>query len=127
MKVQVSIEFMIIFAGFLVAMILVTVGSWNNLANINDSSIDFEARKIIGLAADRINTAYLEGDGFSINLSLPETIINRNYTLYAEGTLLWLEVNGDSFHRTLLTDNITGNLSAGINRLSNVEGGLVIS
>jgi len=108
-------------------MILVTGGTWNNIVNINDANTDFEARKMIDLAADRMNTAYLGGDGFSINLSLPETIMNQNYTLYPEGTLLWLEVNGNSFHRVLLTDNITGDISPGKNNLRNVNGGLVIS
>jgi len=127
MKVQVAIEFMIIFAAFLLALTIIVIASWNNVVNINRSALDFEANRILNLAANRINTAYLEGDGFSIDLAVPEKVGSYEYTLEIEGNMLWLNLNEMSYHRMLLTSNITGILKKGVNTIRNVEGGVVIS
>lgn len=127
MKAQVAIEFMIIFAAFLVALIFVVLAAWNNIANIDKSSIDFEADRILGLIANRINTAYLEGDGFSIGLAVPEKIGVYDYAIGIEENMVWLTVNEISYSRRLLTSNITGSIRGGMNTLENLNGEIVIS
>jgi hypothetical protein len=127
MKAQVAIEFMIIFGAFLVAITLVVLAIWNNTVNINRSAVDFEANRILNLVSNRINTAYLEGDGFSINLVVPGKIGQQNYTLEVEDKMLWLTVNEISYQTRLLTQNITGSIEKGTNRVENVNGEIVIS
>ena len=127
MKAQVALEFIIIFGVFLVALILVTLSAWGNVMNINKSTIDFESVRILNLAANRMNTVYLEGDGFSIGLVIPEKIGNFNYTINIEDNTLWLEINELSYSKRLLASNITGTLSKGTNTIKNMDGGLVIS
>ena len=127
MKAQVALEFIIIFGMFLIALVLVSLAAWNNVMNINKSTIDFEAARILNLAGNRMNTAYLEGDGFSIGLVIPEKIGNFNYTLDIEGNTLWLAINEFSYSKRLLTSDVTGNLSKGTNSIKNLGGGLVIS
>ncbi len=127
MRAQVAIEFMIIFGAFLVALTLVVLATWNNMVNMNRSSIDFEANRILNLVSNRINTAYLEGDGFSINLAVPGKIGQQNYTLEIEDKMLWLTVNEISYHSRLLTPDITGSIQKGTNNIKNVNGGIVIS
>ena len=127
MKAQAAVEFMIIFGAFLVALTLVAIAAWNNIVNINESTIDFEANRILNLIRDRINTAYLEGHGFSIGLVIPEKIGVYDYTLDIEENSLWLTINEFSYSSRLLTSNITGNLQGGENKIENVNGGIVIS
>lgn len=127
MKAQVAIEFMIIFGVFLVALTIVVMAAWGNVMNINESTIDFEAERILGLAAGRVNTAYLEGDGFSIDLALPGNIGVHNYTLGIEENILWLTVNGLNYSKRMITSNITGSFNTGGNSLRNVKGEIVIS
>jgi hypothetical protein len=127
MKAQAAVEFMIIFGAFLIALTLVVVAAWNNIVNINESTIDFEANRILNLATDRINTAYLEGHGFSISLVIPEKIGVYDYTLDIEENSLWLTINEVSYSNRLLTSNVTGNLQGGENKIENVNGGIVIS
>ncbi|MEE9323805.1 MAG: hypothetical protein V3U72_04635, partial [Candidatus Aenigmarchaeota archaeon] len=90
-------------------------------------AIDFEANRILNLAANRINIVYLEGHGFSIGLAVPEKIGVYNYTLEIEGSILWLTVNEISYPRRLLTPNVTGSLEKGTNTIENVNGEIVIT
>ena len=126
-KAQIAMEFMIIFSVFLIAIILIVLAVWNNIANAEKSSIDFEAGGILKLASGRINTAYLEGDGFSIGLAIPEKIGVYDYTLQFEGSTLWLYVNQISYPGKLLTTSITGTLAKGENTIKNVNGTIVIA
>jgi hypothetical protein len=127
MKAQVAVEFMLIFGVFLIGITIVVLATWNNIANAEKAALDFEAGRILNLISSRINTAYLEGNGFSIGLSIPEKIGLNNYTLQLENNIMWLNVTGASYSRKLLTSNISGTLSWGENTLENVNGMVVIS
>jgi len=127
MKAQVAIEFIIIFGLFLAATIVISIAAWNNIVDEETTYIEFEASRIIDLASGRINTAYLEGSGFSINLVIPEKLGLYNYTLQLDGNMIWLHALNVSYSRKLLTPNITGTLAAGENKISNVNGTIVIS
>jgi len=127
MKAQVSIEFMIIFGVFLAALIMVVLASWNNLVNINQSSLQFEVDRVLDKVSSHINTAYLAGDGFSTNFTVPEKIMNTNFTLYYEGSGIWLRIGGKDYFRKLLTENVTGNITGGTNRIKNLNGRIRIT
>ena len=127
MKAQVALEFMFIFGVFLMGVTVVALSAWNGVANAERASVDFEARRVLNLASDMINTAYLEGDGFYIGFAVPEKIGTQNYTIQIEGSMLWLTVSENSYSDRLLTPNITGSLAKGENTLSNVNGVVVIS
>lgn len=127
MRAQVAIEFMVIFGTFLIALSFVVLAAWNNIVNIDKSSIDFEVNRILNLVSNRINIVYLEGHGFSIDLAIQEKIGVYNYTLKIEENNLWLTVNEISYSRRLLTPNITGNIEKGTNTLENVNWEIVIS
>ncbi len=127
MKAQVAVEFMIIFGVFLIGITIVALAAWNNIANAEKTAIDFETNRILNLISSKINTAYLEGSGFSSGLSIPEKIGLNNYTLQLENNTLWLNVAGTSRSRKLLTTNISGTLAWGDNMIENVNGMVVIS
>jgi hypothetical protein len=127
MKAQIAVEFIIIFGVFLIAVIVIALASWNNVANAEKTAVDFEAYRVLGMASDRINTAFLEGDGFSTGLVLPGKIGVHDYTIELDGNELFIHVNQASFSGRLLTDNVTGTLAKGDNTISNVNGAVVIS
>jgi len=127
MRGQVAIEFMLILGVFMVALTLVIFAVWNNIVNIDKSTIDFESSRILNLAASRINTVYLEGHGFSIDLVIPEKIGVHDYVMQSEGDMLWLTLNDLSYSRRLLTSSITGSLQKGENTIENINGEIVIS
>jgi hypothetical protein len=127
MKAQVAIEFMMIFGVFLLGITIVALAAWNNIANAEKSSMDFEARRILNLISGRINTVYLEGHGFSIGLAVPEKIGVSDYAITIDENTLWLELNGVSYTSKLLASNITGSVKRGENTLTNVNGAVVLS
>ncbi len=127
MKAQVAIEFMLIFGVFLLGITIVALAAWNNIANAEKSSMDFEARRILNLISGRINTVYLEGHGFSIDLVVPEKIGVSDYAITIDENTLWLELNGVSYTSKLLASNITGSIEKGENTVTNVNGVVVLS
>lgn len=127
MKAQVALEFIIIFGVFLAATIIISLAVWNNMTSEEKSYIDFEANRIVNMAASRVNTAYLEGDGFSITLAMPEKIGLSDYETQFDGNILWLHMMNVSYSRKLLTPNVTGTLSSGQNKIENINGVIVIT
>ena len=99
-------EFMILFILFLVAVAFALVVSIHRSHQISQAQLDLESKKVLSGVADRINTAYLEGDGFSIAVTLPERILRMNYTINISNNEVILKVDGNGYIRYLLTDNV---------------------
>ncbi len=126
-KGQIAAEFMTIFSVFLIAVIMIALAVWNNVASAERAAADFEAERVVGLVSGRINTAYLEGDGFSIGLAVPEKLAGLEYALQIDGNTVWITAGQHSYSAKLLTGNITGTPAKGGNTVRNVGGTVVIS
>ena len=126
MKAQLAVEFILIFAIFLAALTIIALSSLNKAVDISRSTIEREANTLLSKVANTINTVFLEGDGFAINLTLPEKIKGFGYNISIENQSIWLTMNQRSYHKRLLTNNVTGELKKGENLLKNVNGGIVI-
>jgi hypothetical protein len=117
---------MILFILFLVAVSVAMVVSINRSQTINQAQLELESNKVLGTVTDRINTVYLEGDGFRTNVTLPERIMGFNYTLYINSNQVLLYLRSTLFIKNILTDNVTGELANGINVIENDNGRIVI-
>ena len=125
-RAQASMEFMILFILFLVAVGVALVVSVHRSQAISQAQLDLESDKTLRGVADRINTAYLEGDGFSMDVTVPERILRLNYTIDISSNEVILRVDGGTYVRYLLTDNITGEVVKGTNRILNQNGEIII-
>ncbi len=119
-------EFMILFILFLVAIATALTVSINRSHTISQAQIDLESRGVLNAAADRINTAYLEGDGFSINITLPERIMRMDYTIDVSSNEVILRLDGKTYIAYLLTNNVTGSFAKGTNTITNSNGEIII-
>jgi hypothetical protein len=136
MKLQSAFEFMMIFAILLLALVLI-LGSVNeSVRGMRYSKIEIESLAFIENARSKINTVYLEGDGFSLNLTLPENLTVKisdrpelfYYTFIIDGNSIILDVYGfNNYVKTLLTEDVNGSLRIGTNSIRNVGGTVVIS
>ena len=126
-KAQASMEFMILFVLFLVAVSVAMVVSVQRSQIISQAQIDLESNRVLREVADRINIAYLEGDGFSINVTLPEQILRLGYTINISSNEVILRVDGSTYVRYLLTNNVTGDVVIGTNRILNRNGEILIT
>lgn len=127
MKAQVAMEFLIFFSIFIMILIIVFAVNFQKTAEIRASSESIEADRLIGLAADRINTVFLEGQGFSSELSLPPSVGAVNYSVSINGSIAYLVVREDYYQRTLMTSNVQGQLMPGRNIIRNSNGTISVS
>ena len=121
MKAQVSVEFMIIAILLLGTISTISVMSIIKSREIEIFNVRLEAENVLTNTANRINTVYLEGEGFIINVTLPQSIRGFNYSVSTNSNFLVITVLTESFSRNLIT-NVTGNLAKGSNMLKNVNG-----
>jgi hypothetical protein len=124
---QVSIEFMTIFIMLISALTIVAAIGALNTGQMNYLERHSAAEEVLSMVTDKINVVFIEGDGFSLNMTLPETIAGRAYTLAVKQNSVEMVAGDDYFYNNLLTRNVTGPLSPGTRTLKNVNGVVVIS
>ena len=126
-KAQASIEFMILIILFLVAISVAMIVSIHRSYTISQSQVDLSSTTILNSAANRINTAFLEGDGYSIKITLPENILRMDYTIEVNSNELIMRLDGRAYVASLLTDNVTGSFTKGVNTITNRNGEILIN
>ncbi len=126
-KSQAATEFLILFMILMIAFSVALYMSVQRSQSLTDTEIGLESMKVLNDASNKINIAFLEGHGFLINLTLPGKIFNRNYSINIKSNYMVLEISNTTYFKSLLTDNITGNLSKGINLIENKKGAILIS
>jgi len=126
-KAQISVEFMILFIFFIGVLALAMVYATQNMQAVSASTLGLEAGKVLSLARSKLDTAFLEGDGFSTNFTLPQQIMNLDYSVNVSSGFVLIEINNMTYSSPLITQDITGIPRKGENALRNVNGRLVIS
>ena len=127
MKVQTGLEFMVIFGIFLVAIMILTFVVWGYVFDINASTLDLHANTLLDRISGKLDTVFLEGDGFSANLTLPEDVAGIDYSVDIGNGFVFLNMSSRIYTRRLATRNVTGNIKKGDNIIENVNGVLVVS
>lgn len=119
---------MLIFIFFIAVLTIGVMITAQQIEVVFDSQLQVESQKVINSMASRINIAFLEGPGFSINMSLPEKIMSYEYSAQIYSNRIFLILEDRSYHGLLLTGNITGtlNLTYGNYLVENRNGGIVI-
>lgn len=121
---QVSIEFIMIFFIFILftSVILIMYVSKNQDLIYRRASI--EAQSLLNDIVTTINTAVIRGDGFSMELQLPESVYQSNYSVIINGSWVHLNVTGYNLFvfKSIFSGNITGDFVHGGNVIKNVGG-----
>ena len=120
-------EFILIFMILMVAITVGTLVSHGKGLEMSRVMIDMEAGNTLTRASDKINTAFLEGPGFKVNLTMPPDIFGQEYSTEIHSSTVFMVIGGKYYSRKLLTGNIAGNLTKGMNFISNVNGGILIA
>ena len=126
-KAQVSIEFMILFIFFLGLLSFAIVSVMQSMQDVSASSVGLETQNMLSLLRSKLDTAFLEGDGFSTNFTLPQTIRNLDYSVNISSGFVLIEVNNLTYSSPIIARNISGDPRKGENSLRNAGGYLVIS
>ena len=119
-------EFMILFILFLVAITVALAVAVHRTNAVSQAQLDLSAKMVLDSARDKINTAFLEGDGFSTRVTMPERILRLGYTLDVNSNEVILRMGGKTYISYLLTTNVTGSFSKGVNLVTNRDGEIII-
>ncbi len=112
-KAQSAFEFMFIFGVFLSALV---VGLW--VANVKTGEINMYDKNLkiddlLTAVTEKINTAWIEGEGFSTNVTLPELVASSSYEINVTSNFVIVTVGGEHYTRSIITENVTGELTIG--------------
>ncbi len=125
---QIAFEYMFIFAIFMVALIIGAWFAWNSSMEVNRYHRRLEVEDLITSVAEKINTVWLEGHGFSTNITIPETVVDNPYTMQVISNYVLLTVLGEDYTKPIITRNVSGNFTLGtVNLLSNMGDHINIS
>ena len=128
LKAQSAFEFLFIFGIFLSALLIGMWVSASKTAEIRVGQKDLEINDVLTSVSDKINTAWLEGEGFSTNVTLPESVAGADYEINVTANYIILWTGDSHYLRTVITNNITGELTEGAtNNIRNTGDGLVIT
>jgi hypothetical protein len=118
-KAQSAFEFIFIFGIFLAALVLAAWVSNTKTTEINLYDKELKVEELLTTVSDKINTAWIEGEGFSTNLTLPETVASSSYEIFVASNLIVLNVSGEVYIKSIITNDVGGTLSIGVNTLRN--------
>ena len=126
-KAEISIEF-VVFIGILLVFFIFFFGIIGfKTADINESSLYTNAQNIANEIANEINIA--SGmEGYYREFSIPERLVsgdNYSVNINNDYRIVQLAWDGRGVVSNLMTDQISGNITPGTNRIKN-EGGLII-
>ncbi len=126
MRAQTSTEFITMFMVLLAALVIISIVSYSQINAVGRYQFDVEVEKILSEIELKINTAFLEGDGFIINMTLPDRIFSRDYSVGIGGNEVILSVEGITYTKKVLTKDITGVPQKGLNTIRNEAGMIII-
>lgn len=121
-KSQASIEFMGVLSFALLVFGVFSVLMVSHRSDIEAHNSFLEIKKVAKEASSIINIACLEGDGYSIKLSVPYYVNNRDYNLTIQNGSVQVEQEGSVYEAPLFTEDITGSFKKGDNIIRNING-----
>ena len=122
MKGSVSIEFLMIMMFLIGALSVAGGASFIKTQEIQVFTQQQQAEDLAQEVGGKINMVHLEGDGFTINVSLPSSLSGAPYNISVTKNFLLVTVQNISYPATLLTKNVSGQFIQGANTLKNDHG-----
>ncbi|MFH1978468.1 MAG: hypothetical protein ABIJ92_04025 [Candidatus Aenigmatarchaeota archaeon] len=126
-KAQSAAEFMIIFMMLIIVLSLAAWISSTKTQEVNTIKTNRDVGVVLNVIVSKIDTAFLEGDGFSTDMYLPANITSVDYTVQIVQNQVLITHRGLTYSKRLLTDDVQGSTSKGFNMIRNVDGTVIIS
>jgi hypothetical protein len=112
-KAQSAFEFIFIFGIFLSALVVSMWVSSTKTAEIGEYNKNLLIDDLLLKVTEKINTAWIEGEGFSTNVTLPALVASSEYGISVSSNFVIVTVSGEHYIRGIITENVTGNLTVG--------------
>ncbi|MFH0956440.1 MAG: hypothetical protein V1813_01110 [Candidatus Aenigmatarchaeota archaeon] len=125
---QSAFEFMFIFGVLLVATAFGMWVSGIKAGEVSETMRQLEIDDFLTSLSEKINTAWIEGEGFTMNATIPETIAGMDYTLDITSNHITLFVGEKYYLKQIIAANVTGTfVKGGTSRLTNTGDGILVS
>jgi len=69
----------------------------------------------------------MEGDGFRINITLPQEMLGEDFSIAIDSNTIILNFKNSTYFKNALTSNIIGVFQKGENLVSNQKGEIIIT
>ncbi len=125
MRAQVSLEVMTYMVIMLLMLTLVSYVAFSKSGEIYREKINLDAKRVTKLLAIEINTAVGVGDGYKHSFFVPEHLYGDiDYTISVLGDYqrVYSRWGGNTYTVPILTGNITGDVTKGLNFIKNEDG-----
>ena len=123
---QATVEFIILFGVMLIAIIAAVTFSWGEINDVNHMRLSRDANSLLSDVRSKMDTAYIEGDGFSIKLLLPEQINGLTYKINASDNVIYVNISNHIYTTTIMAQNVSGTFRIGENIIRNSDGIIII-
>jgi hypothetical protein len=127
-KSQVSIEFIIMFFIFLLFTSSIMMMYIVKNEEIKERRVYLETQSVLTEIVMTINTAIVRGDGFSIELEIPDYIFNSDYSVVFNQSWVYIIVPNYNItlFRSTFSEAVSGNFEKGKNVIKNIGGELFV-
>ncbi len=129
-KGQAAIELLAVLSLLIIISAFLIFVEADRESQVVSDKLRIDAKSVSETAAQEINTAAIVGDGYQHSFSLPQTIAySTDYNVSIEQstqTLSALWGEGLFQSSIIVTSNVSGNFSKGINSVKNQNGEIII-
>ncbi len=125
-RAQLSIEIMALFSFLIMLLSAIMFVSYRDKLEIIRYTDEVYARNILETIRVSINTVVIEGNGFSTEFTIPQTLNGAAYNITASGNGMYLTWSGNSQKIRVITANINGTITRGVNKIRNENGVIVL-
>jgi len=126
-KGQVGIEFMMLVLFILIVFAIFYLDISSKQIEFREYKMSREAEYIADSIAYQFNIAFAESDGFSMNFTLPNSIVDADYNISIEDRIIYVIWNDKFVFSEVILDDITGVPAVGKNQVSNIGGVLYVT
>ncbi|MCK5177431.1 MAG: hypothetical protein KAQ92_06910, partial [Candidatus Aenigmarchaeota archaeon] len=95
---------------------------------LKEDRLDQNSRQLTYYIAHELNNVFVQGDGYSRNITLPQNILNYNYSVRVIDNMVYvyMETNNTYLKKTIPA-NISGSFTKGLNCLANIRGTIYVN
>jgi hypothetical protein len=120
LKGQSAFEFLFVFGVFIAALLMGVWASAVKSGELDAYMKNLEIEDLMTTVTEKINTVWVEGEGFSSNLTLPYLVYSMPYEINVTSNLVMLTAGGGRYMMPIITQNVTGTLKKSeVNTLTN--------
>ncbi len=126
-KGQAGIEFLILISFLLFIFSTYYISLLKKDQEYFTNTVAYDGEALASTISMVLDTTFVEGNGFSINITLPTDIEGLKYTVTIYPNIVSINVGNKHYYHNTIVRKVLGNFTPGINVVKNVHGSIQIT